>query len=227
MSVPRWKAFDFEAKREFYEMLSKELTPHKKALFEEKVRHRTRHFTLGLENMMKTQNASALMRTADAFGVQRVDVYDKEERWSVSSGISKGVEKWLDVSFFNTYDEGDALTWATRLKEKGHKLYVTALDAKARPVNSLDPKVPATICFGNEKEGASATLLEAADETVYIPMQGFVESFNVSVSCGIVMHHMTLGMERAGIARGLEPEDELDTLIQWALRTVPQPQRFA
>lgn len=227
MSVPRWKALDFDAKREFYDQLSRELTPHKKALFEEKVRHRTRHFTLGLENMMKTQNASALMRTADAFGVHRVEVYDKEERWSVSSGISKGVEKWLDVSFFNTYNEGDTRTWANQLKATGQKLYVTALDEKARPVNDLDPTVPAIICFGNEKEGASDALLSMADETVYIPMKGFVESFNVSVSCGIVMHHMTLGMERAGIPRGLAPEDELDTLIQWALRTVPQPHRFA
>jgi len=65
-----------------------------------------------------------------------------------------------------------------------------------------------------------------ADERIYIPMRGFVESFNVSVSCGIVLHHLTLGMEKAGIKKGLAPEDELNTLIHWALRTIPNPQRF-
>ncbi len=65
-------------------------------LFDTKIKTRTRHFSLALEDMMKSQNASALMRTADAFGIQRIDIYDKNERFNVSSGISKGVEKWLD-----------------------------------------------------------------------------------------------------------------------------------
>jgi tRNA (guanosine-2'-O-)-methyltransferase len=68
--------------------------------------------------------------------------------------------------------------------------------------------------------------MDSADELVYIPMQGFSESFNVSVSCGIVLHHLTLGAKQAGISRGLLPEDEISTLIQWALRTVRDPQRF-
>ena len=57
-------------------------------------------------------------------------------------------------------------------------------------------------------------------------MNGFVESFNISVSCGIVLHHLTLGMEEAGISRGLDEEDALNTKIKWALRTIPNPQRF-
>ena len=93
---------DISEKRKLYAELSEGLTEHKKALFKTKVAQRTRHFSLGLEDMMKTQNASALMRTADAFGIHRVDVYDKNERFNVASGISKGVEKWLDTAFFNT-----------------------------------------------------------------------------------------------------------------------------
>lgn len=226
MSVPAWLSLDEKGKREFYEMLKSELTPHKVELFQQKVSMRTRHFSLGLEDMMKSQNASALMRTADAFGVHGVHVYDKNERFNVASGISKGVEKWLDVQFFNTYDQGETLVWVNRLKKNGKKLYVTALDQRAKPLHDLDPTVPATICFGNEKEGISPRLLELADEVIYIPMKGFVESFNVSVSCGIALHHLTLGMERSGIKRGLTGDDEVTTLIQWALRTVPNPQRF-
>ena len=84
----------------------------------------------------------------------------------------------------------------------------------------------ATVCFGNEHEGASDLLQSLADELIYIPMQGFVESFNVSVSCGIVLHHLTHHMELAGIERGLEEEDELNTLIQWSLRTVSNPHQY-
>lgn len=215
-----------EEKQAFYHDISLELSDHKRQLFEEKVKHRTRHFSLALEDMMKTQNASALMRTADAFGIHRVDVYDKNERFNVSSGISKGVEKWLDSKFFNTYDEGGVEEWAARLKSTGRKLYVTALNKDAKPLHEIDPAVPATVCFGNEQEGASEKLISLADEVIYIPMKGFVESFNVSVSCGIVLHHLTLRMEQCGIQRGLEKEDALDTKINWALRTIPNPQRF-
>ena len=226
MSRIDWRTYSKKEKVAFYAELAAELSEHKRSLFDEKVKLRTRHISLALEDMMKTQNASALMRTADAFGVHRIDIYDKNERFNVSSGISKGVEKWLDVNFFNTYNEGDVQTWAEKLKSTGKKLYVTALSPNARPLQDLDPSIPATICFGNEQLGASKELIACADEIVYIPMKGFVESFNVSVSCGIALHHLTLGMERAGIPRGLEEIDALETKIDWALRTIPNPHRF-
>jgi tRNA (guanosine-2'-O-)-methyltransferase len=226
MDRVNWKLMSLDQKRAFYHEISLELSDHKRQLFEEKIKYRTRHFSLALEDMMKTQNASALMRTADAFGIHRVDVYDKNERFNVSSGISKGVEKWLDSKFFNTYDEGGVEEWAARLKSTGRKLYVTALNKDAKPLHEIDPMVPATVCFGNEQEGASEKLIALADEVIYIPMKGFVESFNVSVSCGIVLHHLTHQMEQCGIQRGLHEEDALDTKINWALRTIPNPQRF-
>src|SRR6056300_741522 len=170
MGTSDWKNWDMEAKRAFYAKLSLELTDHKRQLFQDKVAQRTRHFSLALEDMMKSQNASALMRTADAFGIHKVDVYDKNERFNVSSGISKGVEKWLDTSFFNTYNEGGVAEWAELLKSSGRKLYVTALNASAKPLHDIDPTFPATICFGNEQEGASEELLKHADEVIYIPM---------------------------------------------------------
>ncbi len=215
-----------EEKQAFYAKISLQLSDHKRQLFEQKIKHRTRHFSLALENMMKTQNASALMRTADAFGVQQVDIYDKSERFNVSSGISKGVERWIDTQFFNTYNEGGVAQWADVLKSSGRKLYVTALNNNAKPLQEIDPKVPATICFGNEQEGVSEELIQDADEVIYIPMKGFVESFNVSVSCGIVLHYLTNKMEEAGISRGLSREDEIETKIYWALRTIPNSQRF-
>ena len=226
MSRTDWRTLSFEEKQKFYDKLSGEISLHKRQLFRQKVRLRTRHFSLALEDMMMSQNASALMRTADAFGVHRVDVYDKSEKFRVSSGISKGAEKWIETDFHNTYDEGGKKEWAEKLKSTGKKLYVTTLSPTAKPLEFIDPLVPATICFGNEQEGASQELMDSADELVYIPMQGFSESFNVSVSCGIVLHHLTLGAKQAGISRGLLPEDEISTLIQWALRTVRDPQRF-
>jgi tRNA (guanosine-2'-O-)-methyltransferase len=226
IAMSDWKTLDIDSKRSFYKTLSEALTDNKRALFKEKVGYRTRHFSLALEDMMKSQNASALMRTADAFGVHRIDVYDKQERFNVSSGISKGVEKWLDVNFFNTYNEGHTEVWGEKLKSTGRKLYVTALDPSAKPLHEIDASIPATILFGNEQEGASSEIQSMADELIYIPMKGFVESFNVSVSCGIVLHHLTLGMQQAGIPRGLSEEDELDTLINWALRTVPNPHQY-
>ncbi|MEC8458852.1 MAG: RNA methyltransferase [Bacteroidota bacterium] len=221
-----WKSATLREKQKLYSQLLNELSLNKRQLFDTKIKTRTRHFSLAIEDMMKTQNASALLRTADAFGIQRIDIYDKNERFNVSTGISKGVEKWLDSNFFNSYNDGGIAEWVSRLKATGRKLYVTALDKNAVPLSQIDPTVSATICFGNEQEGASSEILSLADKTIYIPMKGFVESFNVSVSCGIVLHHLTLGMEEAGIPWGLDEEDALNTKINWALRTIPNPQRF-
>ena len=226
MNRVNWKLATLKEKQKLYSQLLEELSPNKRQLFDTKIKTRTRHFSLALEDMMKSQNASALMRTADAFGIHRIDIYDKNERFNVSAGISKGVEKWLDSNFFNSYDDGGVAEWVSRLKATGRKLYVATLDKNAVPLSQIDSTVPATICFGNEQEGASAELISLADKTMYIPMKGFVESFNVSVSCGIVLHHLTLGMEEAGISRGLDEEDALNTKINWALRTIPNPQRF-
>ena len=226
MNRVNWKFGTLEEKQKLYSQLLKELSPNKRQLFDTKIKARTRHFSLAIEDMMKTQNASALLRTADAFGIQRIDIYDKNERFNVSTGISKGVEKWLDSNFFNSYNDGGIAEWVSRLKATGRKLYVTALDKNAVPLSQIDPTVSATICFGNEQEGASSEIISLADKTIYIPMKGFVESFNVSVSCGIVLHHLTLGLEEAGISRGLDNEDALNTKIKWALRTIPNPQRF-
>ena len=154
MGITDWMTLDISEKRKLYKELCTGLTPHKQSLFNAKVANRTRHFSLGLEDMMKTQNASALMRTADAFGVHRVDIYDKNERFNVASGISKGVEKWLDTTFFNTYNDGNQKEWANQLKSSGRKLYVTAVDSRARPIESLDASVSAV---GGRKHSSKHT----------------------------------------------------------------------
>lgn len=221
-----WLEYTIDEKKALYAKLSTALTPHKQSLFEEKVANRTRHLSIGLENMMKSHNASALMRTADAFGVHRVDVLDQHEQFNVSSGISKGVEKWLDLSFSNSYDQLTTKQWAAKLKSAGRRLVVTTLVPGAKPIGELDVSTPLTICFGNEQLGASKELEAAADERVYIPMYGFVESFNVSVSCGIILHHLTHKMRSEGCFTPLEEEDKWNVLIEWAMRTVPNPLEF-
>ena len=167
MNRVNWKLATLKEKQKLYSQLLEELSPNKRQLFDTKIKTRTRHFSLALEDMMKSQNASALMRTADAFGIHRIDIYDKNERFNVSAGISKGVEKWLDSNFFNSYDDGGVAEWVSRLKATGRKLYVTTLDKNAVPLSQIDSTVPATICFGNEQEGASAELISLADKTVY------------------------------------------------------------
>jgi tRNA (guanosine-2'-O-)-methyltransferase len=106
MNRVNWKLATFEEKQNFYSELRKDLSLSKRQLFDDKVKKRTRHFSLALEDMIKSQNASALMRTADAFGIQRVDIYDKNERFNIRSSIGKSAEKWLESNFFNTYDDG-------------------------------------------------------------------------------------------------------------------------
>ena len=142
MNRVNWKLATLEEKQKLYSQLLKELSPNKCQLFDTKNQDTNSTFLPALEDMMKSQNASALMRTADAFGIQRIDIYDKNERFNVCSGISKGVRNGLIPNFFNTYNEGGLAEWVTRLKATGRKLYVTAIDKNAVPLTQIDPTIP-------------------------------------------------------------------------------------
>ena len=93
-----------------------------------------------------------------------------------SSGISKGVEKWLDSKFFNTYDEGGVEEWAARLKSAGRKLYVTALNKDAKPLHEIDPAKQTTYALAMSRRGLQRSL-SAWQLSALHPNEGLCRKF--------------------------------------------------
>jgi tRNA (guanosine-2'-O-)-methyltransferase len=189
--------------------LSPIVTPERLGRIEEVIRNRTDSLVLVLDRLVDPHNSSAVLRSADAFGVQTVHVIVGERGFRASRGVSKGTHRWLDVIRYE-----DAEACARRLKKDGYAIYIAAMDAGTRPEDLHDtPRL--AVVFGNEHRGVSPELRSLSDGTFSIPMRGFVESLNVSVAAAIAMQTLA----RDGRPR-LPPERQRELKARFLMNSV-------
>jgi len=143
-----------------------------------------------LENLADPHNAAAVLRTADAFGLQTVHVIEAPHRFVASHRVARGTDRWLDVVRFSS-----PAACARALHDRGFEIFVAAADGALTP-RELRARDRVAVVLGNEHSGASAEMRGDADGSYRIPMRGFVESFNVSVAAAITLHALT--EDRAG-----------------------------
>lgn len=168
------------------------ITPRRLARIREVASRRMRAVVPVLEGVGDPHNASAILRSADAFGIQQVHVVpggpdSGAETFRASRRITKGTHRWLDLMRHD--DTEGCVRW---LKDAGYAIYVASMEGTTRLEELADlPRV--SIVFGNEHAGPSEAIRAAADGTYSIPMRGFVESLNVSVAAAITLHAVTEG----------------------------------
>lgn len=139
-----------------------------------------------LENIHDAHNASAVLRSCDAFGVGRIAlVYTNQVFPEISGGVAAKVQKWLQIDRFDSPQD-----CVSALHDEGIKVYATELTEGARDYLDVDFSEPAAIVLGNEHAGCSAEMVALADGGIIIPMVGFVQSLNVSVAAAVVMAEM-------------------------------------
>ncbi|MGC8824287.1 MAG: TrmH family RNA methyltransferase [Bacteroidales bacterium] len=189
-------------------------------LINEKVEWRTRYLTLMVENIYQSHNASAILRTADCFGVQDIYIVEKNNRFSANEEIALGAQQWLTVKTFSSYD-GNTRDAIAELKQKGYRIVATALHKDAQPLETFDfRKGKVAFMMGTELTGLSEEALSLADEYVVIPMRGFTQSLNVSVATGILLHFSTWRIFASDIPWSLSEEEKLELKIQWLKKSI-------
>ncbi len=193
------------------------LTEERKKLLLDKLEKRTRFLTVVVEDVYQPHNASAILRTCDAFGLQDVYVVEKENRFKPNTGVSLGAEKWLNIITFKSPEEA-----YKELKRKGYSIAVTVPPGKKFSPSFLPdfkPRGKLAVVFGSELEGVSKFFIENADVYLTIPMYGFVESFNVSVSLAIVLYDLVVKCkERSGFF--LTEKEKEETLFYWLSKSI-------
>ena len=136
-----------------------------------------------LENIHDAHNASAVLRSCDAFGVGAVALcYTDQVFPKISSGAAANVQKWLQIERYDSVAECVAA-----LRERSLRIYATELAGEPLDYLDVDWRGPSAIVLGNEHRGCSEEMLAAADARVRIPMQGFVGSLNVSVAAAVLL----------------------------------------
>jgi tRNA (guanosine-2'-O-)-methyltransferase len=194
--------------------LYKIITPSKQEMFDRIAAERTNFLTVSLENVYQEHNASAVLRSCDCFGIQQLHVIEKDNQYKVQRDIALGAGRWVDM--FN-YDQGGNPTMdcINNLRLKGYRIVATSPHANEKTINDIDISQPMALIFGTERRGISDEVKAAADEFVSIPMYGFTESFNISVSVAITLNVLRQRLEKSSVDWKLTQEEQISLKLKW------------
>jgi len=201
--------------------LSGFITPSRLQLFDEVLQSRTSYLAVILEDIYQPQNASAVLRTCDCFGIQNVHVIENRNTFDVSKEVALGSSKWLSIHKYNEH-QNNSLKAIQTLKEKGYRIVATTPHKNDTYLQDFDlSKGKTALVFGSEKPGISKLILNEADEYLKIPMYGFTESFNISVSAAIVLHHLSEKLRKQPKEFWeLNSSEKNDIKLQWLRNTI-------
>ncbi len=207
--------------KELIEHLASYLTPNRQALFNSVLQQRTRYLTVVLEDIFQPQNASAVLRTCDCFGIQDVHIIENRNDFEVDREVAMGASKWLSLKKYNQLEQ-NSLEAIRQLKGNGYRIVATSPHINDQELHNFDmSKGKAALVFGSELPGISEIIKDEADEFLKIPMYGFTESFNISVSAAIILHHLTLKMKQdAAIEWNLSQEEQQEIKLEWIRRSI-------
>lgn len=197
--------------------------PRRAERLREVLARRTDALTVVVEDLNHPHNISAVLRSAEAFGL--LEVYTIGARLEVSRPISLGTERWMEIREFPTAEPCIAA-----LREAGFSLVVMQPDEPGRPpslpVTDLPFEKRLALVFGNERDGVSSELTQAADLHAHIPMYGFVESLNVSVAAAIALFCSSISGARCERRVPPLPQEKfsavLDRWMREDVRAAPQ-----
>lgn len=203
---------------QFFEIVSE----NKQEKFRTISADRTRHITVVLENIFQPHNAAAVLRSCDCFGIQDVHVIENDNEYLPNKEIDMGSSKWLNIHRHNE-GEDNTIACLTALKNQGFQLIATTPHENDCLIQELDITEPTALLFGTELTGLSKTALEMADGCAKIPMYGFTESYNISVSVALSLFAVTENMRKSDINWQLSEEEQLDLMIEWSKKVVKNP----
>ncbi len=171
-----------------------------------------------LDNVHSSQNLSAIIRSSDAVGVLDIHYSTKEnESLRIHKTITQGAHRWTHRYRMK---DADKVAFLKDKKEQGFQIVVTHLEERAISFRDIDYTKPTLLVMGNEKEGVSPEVIAEATDIIVIPMQGMVQSLNVSVATALILYEAQRQLENAGMYKipqiNLEKREEIKA--SWVYR---------
>jgi tRNA (guanosine-2'-O-)-methyltransferase len=191
------------------------LTDSRKEKFLKVLSQRTKHFTVATEDVYQLHNTSAVIRSCDVFGIQEVNIVEEQNSKCIESEIAMGAQKWVDLNRFHSVED-----CISDLKQKGYQIVATTPHANDCELHDFDVTKKSCFFFGRETEGLSDAVLNAADCFLKIPMVGFTESLNISVSAAIILQHVTTKLKQTAIDWELSENEQLEKRLDWIKKTI-------
>ena len=190
------------------------------------LQNRTRYVSIVLEDVFQGHNASAVLRSCDCFGIQDVYLIENRNSFKVNDEVAMGSSQWLSIYRYKEPGINNTSWCFDTLKKRGYRIVGTSPHAKAVSIQELSIDTPLALVFGAEKEGLSEYAMRHVDESVYIPMYGFTESFNISVSAALCMYELSRRLRASDIDYHLSENEKEGILLEWLKHSIPDAERI-
>ena len=197
------------------EYLETYLTENRRERFTKILAKRTKHFTVATEDVYQLHNTSAVMRSCDVFGIQELNIVEEVNSKSIDREIAMGAQKWVDLNRYHT-----TKSCLEDLKKKGYQIVATTPHAEDCDLIDFDITKKSCFFFGRETEGLSQQVINNADCFLKIPMVGFTESLNISVSAAIILQHVTAQLRQSDIQWQLTEDEIIEKRFDWIKKTI-------
>ena len=201
------------------EYLSGFINESRRELLKNVLAQRTRHLTVVIEDVYQSQNASAVVRTAECLGLQELHIIENRNAYRLNPDVVKGASKWIEVNRYKEKNKNNTDICLQGLKQRSYKIAAMTLREDVIDLESLPIDEKLALCFGAEDAGLTDTAHEAADYFVKIPILGFTQSYNLSVSAGISLYQLTNNLRDSSISWQLDKEEEIDLYIEWLTKS--------
>ena len=209
-----------EADLELTKHLAGFISEAKKQTIEKVLSRRTRHITVVLEDIYQPHNASAVIRTCDCFGVQDLHIIEKRNEYTLNPNVSQGSSKWVDIYRYGEPDTSNTSRCLDTLEQSGYTIYATSSHQADMDITEVALDQKAALVFGTELSGLSAQVLERAKRVVRIPMFGFTESFNLSVSVALCLQPLINKLHLSKVDWVLTRKERQTIRLDWYRRAV-------
>ncbi|MCB0397304.1 MAG: RNA methyltransferase [Flavobacteriales bacterium] len=195
--------------------LSACITPERNVRMNEVLENRTRYLTVAVEDVYQPHNASAVLRSCDCFGVMDVHIIENRNKYQINPDVALGASQWLTMHRYNEQPD-NTVECIRALKENNYRIIATTPHERQTLLTNFDvSKGKFALFFGTEMKGVSAQVLEHADEHLRIPMYGFTESYNISVSAALCMFQVVEQLRKTKIDWSLSEKERLEIKVQW------------
>lgn len=183
------------------------------------LQQRTRHITFALENIYQGHNASAVLRSCEINGIQDVHIIENSNTFKPTNDIALGSSKWLSL-YRHSKQEENTLSCINHLKSLGYTIISTTPHKDDVTLEQLPLEKPVALLFGTELSGLSETAIEHSDQYVRIPMYGFTESYNISVSAAICAYSLMQRLRKSDIPWTLSENEIIELETEWYRRSI-------
>ena len=197
------------------------LTENRKERFQKVLENRTNHFTIAVEDVFQFHNTSAVMRSCEVFGIQEINIVEQRFGKDIDKEIAMGAQKWVDINRFENINN-----CIQNLKTKGYQIIATTPHDDSCLLHEFDISKKSALFFGTEKEGLSEEVMKQADGFLKIPMVGFTESLNISVSAAIIIQDITSRLRLSTIGWQLTENELLEKRLIWAKNSIKDIKRI-